>query len=726
MPPRDPDTGTAEAARPPAWREAALRAWPVLRAVLAVAVPVTVLAVVWGTLRGIDYAGLHASVAAADRPLLLAAALAALAAVAAMGLYDVVVFPPTPTLRWRRRWLFGAAIFGWSNLITLGPIGPAIRVYLYRRAGMSPTQLSGGFVAHYTGIFAGMVAWVAAAWVARPAEPATSPWLVVPLALALSLAFTAAGGSLVRRLGRGHAWAATGSLSPSRMPRLAVVSFLDWGLTIFAFVLAARAVGLDLGVARAARITLCGHAVGFVSLVPGGLGSADAVWLKMLAAGGAGEERAAAAVVVFRAVFYLLPWAVALTIFYALLGRSGERALRWQRRVLAGGLGVLAALLLLSVATPAAAGRIGTLGRALPLPVLEVSHAAAGVLALLMLALVRGLIRGYRAAWGWACLGLVGSAVAHVGKGLDVEEALAASALLVLLLPARRAFHRRGRVPIGWHLTLAAVLLGVGTLGGVGFLAHRFPDGGGSAFTGFTAGAEGARFTRAFAAAVLAGLVLIAREALRPVDPRVEPDGEALAAAAGFCRDRAADGGSAAAAAAAREDPSLAVWFWRPAERAAADRFSGDAAAAADAAGLLRYQRRGDAIVLVGDPVLTPDAEPVRLLEDVLALARDEDVDPVLDRFSAAWLAPLHASGFHVLRRESEPGSASGGNPEGGGPPEAGYLAFRDPWGGPAALRTTAALHGARRRSRPLRPAEARRGAPAPPAAEAADRRPGA
>ena len=638
------------------WKAAVLAWWPTLRRVLAVAVPLVVLAVVWGTLRQVDYAQLRADVANADRVLLLAALGVSFLAVASMGLYDVVAFPPTPTLGWRKRWLLGSAIFGWSNLITLGPVGPAIRVFLYRREGVTPARLSAGFVAYYAGIAAGMAAWFAAAWLVRPAGPGRG-WLAAPLALTLSVAFTVVAGTLVRRLGRGRVWARSPALRASRLPRLGAVAFLDWGLTVLALQLAAQSVGLSIDLARAARVLLSGHAVGFLSLVPGGLGSADAVWLRMLSTGAAAASDAPATIVVFRAVFYLAPWAAAMAVFYVLFSRAGGAAGRWQRRTLAAATGVLAGLVLLSVATPAGTRRLPAAAELFSLPAVEAGQAVAVVAALALLALTRGLVRGHRAAWAGACVALAAAAAGLVLKGLDVEEALAAVGLLTVLGSARGAFPRTGRVPVGWRLSFAVGVAVVAALGVLGLLSHgvRFPSP-----LSFGVEAEASRFTRALCVGAAAGGALLLREALRPAAARPGPTPEEAAAAARFAERCGGHPGPAEGEA----------WYWLGGTHPAEAAFSGDPAAAADAAALLRVHREAGALVVLGEPLLTPAAEPAALLAALRARARDEDLDLILHRLGRGWLGPLRAAGFHLLKL-----------PERGDSPPL-FLAHRSLWGG--------------------------------------------
>jgi lysyl-tRNA synthetase class 2 len=138
---------------------------------------------------------------------------------------------------------------------------------------------------------------------------------------------------------------------------------------------------------------------------------------------------------------------------------------------LAAALAVLAGLLnLLSALLPAERYRLRLLAELVPGAVSRgatVAVAAAGV-GLLLLA--GGLRRRHRAAWLTTVGLLAGSAVLHVVKGLDVEEALVEAFLAGLLgvqvgcFPARAARGERPSV-LGPALTVAGATLVYGTLG---------------------------------------------------------------------------------------------------------------------------------------------------------------------------------------------------------------------------------------------------------------------
>ena len=109
---------------------------------------------------------------------------------------------------------------------------------------------------------------------------------------------------------------------------------------------------------------------------------------------------AAAALVAYRLVYYIVPWAVASLVLLSWATRRASRRVELARRVVAGLVGAGGALILLSTASPALHVRLVTLEQIVPLPIVEVSHVAAALTGLLLLVLARGLAKGYRAALG--------------------------------------------------------------------------------------------------------------------------------------------------------------------------------------------------------------------------------------------------------------------------------------------------------------------------------------
>jgi lysyl-tRNA synthetase class 2 len=108
-------------------------------------------------------------------------------------------------------------------------------------------------------------------------------------------------------------------------------------------------------------------------------------------------------------------------------------ALAWAA-TLAGLISIVSAL------TPEQASRVDLVAGVLPPGVPDAARTVALALGLGMVFLSRGLARRKRRAWWLAVALVVGSAVAHLAKGLDVEEASIHLLLLAALLRARRHF----------------------------------------------------------------------------------------------------------------------------------------------------------------------------------------------------------------------------------------------------------------------------------------------
>jgi lysylphosphatidylglycerol synthetase-like protein (DUF2156 family) len=96
---------------------------------------------------------------------------------------------------------------------------------------------------------------------------------------------------------------------------------------------------------------------------------------------------------------------------------------------------------LASALTPPLRHRLLLLADVVPLAAHRAATAVAACTGIVLLQVARGVRRGQRLAWATALLLLAVSAWAHVFKGLDVEEALVATAALVFLIVSHRYFH---------------------------------------------------------------------------------------------------------------------------------------------------------------------------------------------------------------------------------------------------------------------------------------------
>ena len=194
--------------------------------------------------------------------------------------------------------------------------------------------------------------------------------------------------------------------------------------------------------------------LGMASHVPGGLGVFEGLMVLLLEPY-LDSSQLLPALVVYRAVYYLLPLTVALVVLLAdelrqrradvarvsaTLGRVSEQL---TPRVLAAFTFIAGVVLLVSGATPAESGRLEILGRLLPIGVIETSHFLASIAGAGLLVLSQGLARRLDGAY-YLTATLMGIGIAtSLLKGFDYEEAALLCVVLALLHQARPAFDRR-------------------------------------------------------------------------------------------------------------------------------------------------------------------------------------------------------------------------------------------------------------------------------------------
>ena len=589
----------------------AARTWPFLLGAL-------VLLLSWGPLREIRVHDFREALHALDGTWVFVAVAATAANIAVMGFYDVIAFRHTRT-RWSERWRYGAVAFGWSNFLTLGPLaGPAVRFWLYRASVDNLSELHGGVLSVTIAFSSGLVGWILAA-LAVSVMGASTPWLVV-LSAPMVLAVT-----MVARWGVGR-WkrleeSAAGAARPLE---LALVGWLDWLLAATAFLACLKAAGLD-GAASidVGRSFFLGQGLGVMSFVPGGLGTSDAFWIANLPMG---TSAAAAALMAYRGVYYVAPWAGASLLLLAWVSRRTPRHLEVARRIVAGLVGGSGLLLLISSASPAVHARWPLIQSLVPLPLVEVGVMGAAFAGVLLLMLARGLARGYRGAFRGTLILLTLAGLAAMVKGLDWEEA---SILLIVALAARSQASLFDRPSPGRWLDRSDLVLAFAALAVfIAFGTFSFHVSADTFDRWGTIGyrLQGARFVRTAAALVLALAGAAAYVTLRT--PRR------------FARLDAADIDGALALhgrLGSSTNPMLVA--------------TGDKEVfAAGELGFCLYRTTGPYMLMFSDPVVRTAADRPAFLDALFAFAAEIDRRPVFYQLSSDWMPVLHDRGYGFFK----------------------------------------------------------------------------
>jgi lysylphosphatidylglycerol synthetase-like protein (DUF2156 family) len=153
------------------------------------------------------------------------------------------------------------------------------------------------------------------------------------------------------------------------------------------------------------------------------------------------------------------------------------RLIRRARRAGAVAIGVTGMLGILSALSPPLGARLSLLNELLPMEVPKAAAAAVAVLSLALLLLARGVRHGQRPAWRLSILLLVSSALLHVLKGFDFEEALLALAVVAYLARHGGSFRARPDRP-SVRRGLVALLVSPPLIAGAGAAVLELLPGG--------------------------------------------------------------------------------------------------------------------------------------------------------------------------------------------------------------------------------------------------------
>lgn len=327
-----------------------------------------------------------------------------------------------------------------------------------------------------------------------------------------------------------------------------LLSALDWMLA--GGVLYVLLPESNLGLLQFLGAFMIAILLGMASHIPGGVGVFEGLMVLLLKPF-LTSGQLLPALVVYRAVYYFLPLAVASVGLVvdemrrrrvpaahvsAALGRLTEQL---APRVLAVFAFLAGLILLFSGATPAATGRLDLLAHLVPTGFIEASHLLSSVAGMTLLILSQGLARRLDAAYFLTATTIVAGMAASLLKGLDYEEAVLLLLVFVVLRRARPAFDRRAaffdtRFSPAWIASLAGAL---GASVWLGLFAFKHVDYSHELWWQFELRGEASRFLRASVGAAVALVVFgvarltryAAHDAPLPADEDLEAAGRAIA-----------------------------------------------------------------------------------------------------------------------------------------------------------------------------------------------------
>jgi phosphatidylglycerol lysyltransferase len=280
-------------------------------------------------------------------------------------------------------------------------------------------------------------------------------------------------------------------------------------------------------------VYLLAQLAGLASQVPGGLGIFEAVILLFLSPL-VPASSVIGSLVIYRFTYYLLPLLMAAVILgieemiqrREMLQWGAQTLSRWLPYMVPPVLTVITFLcgviMLFFGATPAISSRLDDLSVYVPLPVIEVSHFLGSIFGVGLLVLARGLQRRLDTAYYLTIALVAGGVALSLLKGLDYEEAVILGLLLLILIPSRPSFYRKGslfggRFTAGWLFVLGIVLVSTAWLT---YFSHKHIEYSADLWWRFAFMEDAPRSLRAAVGALVAALIYAFAKILHPLSPR--------------------------------------------------------------------------------------------------------------------------------------------------------------------------------------------------------------
>ncbi|WP_292944930.1 bifunctional lysylphosphatidylglycerol flippase/synthetase MprF [Novosphingobium sp.] len=432
-------------------------------------------------------------------------------------------------LPWRTAALASFTSYTLSHNLGLSLItGGSARYRIYSGSGLDAADVMRVIANASLAFWSGVIVMAALALVLHPAALPMGPVLIEPalqslvgaalLAGLAGLLWTARAGGRKLRLGR---WALPLPSARQAMIQISVASLdlLAASAALFVLVPALSPQAFPLFFLAYALAIIAA----LVTHVPGGVGVFEAVIIA--AVPDVAKPAMLAALIAYRAIYYLLPLLVA-ALMLAVHERSVWRkpvvlALDASQAVLAvmaprclaaltftGGL-----MLLLSGSLPGIPDRLLALRSFVPLPFIEASHIAASLAGTALLLLAPGLYRRLDGAFLLTRAVLLAGAIFSLLKGFDYEEAVILLVIAAVLQSTRRAFYRRTALTVRYFtpIWMAAVACALGLSIWIGFFAFKHVDYADDLWWQFAWNGDASRFLRAsVAAAVLVICTILA------------------------------------------------------------------------------------------------------------------------------------------------------------------------------------------------------------------------
>ncbi|MFD1929115.1 bifunctional lysylphosphatidylglycerol flippase/synthetase MprF [Sporosarcina siberiensis] len=266
----------------------------------------------------------------------------------------------------------------------------------------------------------------------------------------------------------------TSTLSRKISLQLIVTSLVEW-ISIFLLIWSITLIlNIPIALTTLIPIFLIAACAGIASMIPGGLGSFDLVFLWGTQSAGIADEKVLFLLILYRLSYLFLPFILSALLFvkeyWERWNRSWDdlpdiifqKASHMLLTILVFTSGVV---LLLSASIPGILSRLKIAQEFLSLPIMNVSHQLTVAAGFILLGLCRGIQYKVKRAYVLTVIVLSSAALFSLFRGFKYEEAIFLLIVTALIIAAKKQFYRESYV-LTWGIAIfdLAIILIITTM----------------------------------------------------------------------------------------------------------------------------------------------------------------------------------------------------------------------------------------------------------------------
>ncbi|WP_260871547.1 bifunctional lysylphosphatidylglycerol flippase/synthetase MprF [Bacillus sp. X1(2014)] len=249
--------------------------------------------------------------------------------------------------------------------------------------------------------------------------------------------------------------------------KLIMISIIEWFAVFLAIWILCWTLGISISAANLFPVYIVAACAGIISMIPGGLGSFDLVFIWGMQDLHIPEEKVLVLLLFYRIGYYFLPFFISLVFFVKLYWKKWNQTWndlpkavvqRLSHVILTMLVFLSGLILLLSASVPGIMSRLKVAQELLSFPIINVSHQLSVAAGFLLLGLSRGIEYSVKRAYELTMFALILAALFSIFKGIDYEEAIFLIIVALLLRMSKGQFYRESYV-LTWGKTIFDIMI---------------------------------------------------------------------------------------------------------------------------------------------------------------------------------------------------------------------------------------------------------------------------